>query len=124
MSAKGRSLTKDALVEEYIKSHPKSAKLHERATKLFFASGATHGARVLDPFRPYITRAKGTRKWDVDGKEYIDYVMGHGALVLGHSHPAWVKAVGDQLAKGVHNGALLPYGSSDSFMVSSTRHKG
>ena len=90
--------------EEYINARPRSKKLHDQALNLFPAKGATHASRVLDPFRPYITHAKGSRKWDVDGNEYIDYVIGHGGLILGHSHPAIVKAVQDQVAKGVHYG--------------------
>lgn len=97
-------LTKESLVEEYKRTHPGSQKLHERAVKLFQAAGATHGTRILSPSRPYITHAKRARKWDVDGNEYIDYVMGHGALILGHSHPAVVQAVQEQMAKGVHYG--------------------
>ena len=92
------------IVEEYIKAHPGSQKLHAKAEKIFPANGATHTARVLDPFRPYITHAKGSRKWDVDGNEYIDYVMGHGSLVLGHCPPTVVQAVQEQIAKGVHYG--------------------
>ena len=97
-------LTGENLVEEYVRFHPGSQKLHERAVKIFSASGATHGVRVFDPFRPYITHAKGSHKWDVDGNEYIDYTMGHGALILGHSHPAIVHAVQKQMTKGVHYG--------------------
>ena len=44
----------------------------------------------------------GSRMWDVDGNEYIDYVGGAGALILGHSHPAVVKASQDQVARGAH----------------------
>ena len=97
-------MTEDKLVEEYIRTHPGSQKLHERAVKVFAADGATHASRILDPFRPYITHAKGSRKWDVDGNEYIDYVMSHGALILGHSHPDIVRAVKEQVAKGTHYG--------------------
>lgn len=97
-------LNKAGLLNEYIRKHPGSEKLHERAVEFFSANGATHAARLLDPFRPYVTHAKGVRKWDVDSNEYIDYVMGHGALILGHSHPEWVKAVQEQVAKGVHFG--------------------
>ena len=97
-------LTGDNLVAEYKGTHPGSQRLHERAVKVFAANGATHTVRVLDPFRPYFTYAKGSRKWDVDGHEYIDYVMGHGGLILGHSHPAVVRAVQEQMAKGVHFG--------------------
>jgi len=94
----------DKIVEEYIRTHPGSQKLHERAVKVFAADGATHASRILDPSRPYITHAKGSRKWDVDGNEYIDYVMGHGALILGHCHPDVVRAVQEQMTKGVHYG--------------------
>ena len=92
------------IVDEYKKKHPGSAKLHERALALFTANGATHASRIFDPFRPYITHARGSRKWDVDGNEYIDYTMGHGSLLLGHSHPEVVKAVQEQMARGVHYG--------------------
>jgi glutamate-1-semialdehyde 2,1-aminomutase len=97
-------LTAENLVEEYKRTHSRSQKLHEQAMKVFAANGATHFNRILDPFRPYITHANGSRKWDVDGNEYIDYVMGHGALILGHSHPAVVQAVQEQAAKGFHYG--------------------
>jgi glutamate-1-semialdehyde 2,1-aminomutase len=91
----------DALIAKYVESHPGSQKLHEQAARLFAANGATHAARVMQPFRPYITHAKGSRKWDVDGNEYIDFVMGHGTLLLGHSHPNIVQALEEQIAKGL-----------------------
>jgi glutamate-1-semialdehyde 2,1-aminomutase len=94
----------ETLSEEYRKRNPKSAAFHERARKLFSAQGATHFVRILDPFRPYITHAQGSKKWDADGHAYIDYVMGHGALLLGHGHPSVVKAIQEQAAKGVHYG--------------------
>jgi len=92
------------LIEEYKRTHSGSQRLHERAARSFAANGATHVGRILDPFRPYITHAQGSRKWDVDGNEYIDYIMGHGALILGHSPPAVVEAVQEQMTKGVHYG--------------------
>jgi len=97
-------LAGENLIKEYKRTHPGSQKLHERAVNAFAANGATHQSRILNPFRPYITHAKGSRKWDVDGNEYIDFVMGHGTLILGHSHPAIVKAVQEQMVKGVHYG--------------------
>src|SRR5947199_320346 len=51
------------------------------------------------------TRSAGAHKWDVDGNELIDYWTGHGALLLGHGHPAVVAAVQEQMARGVHFGA-------------------
>ncbi|MAF86090.1 MAG: aspartate aminotransferase family protein [Dehalococcoidales bacterium] len=94
----------DRLVDEYKITHPKSQELHDRAARIFAADGATARIRILNPYRPYITHAKGSKKWDIDGNEYIDYVMGHGAMLLGHSHPAIVKALQEQAAKGTHYG--------------------
>ncbi len=98
----------DPLTESYESRHPKSAEWNRRARAFFAADGATHFARVRAPFRPYITLASGSRKWDVDGNEYIDYVMGHGALILGHSHPAIVEAITSQAVKGIHFGDNHP----------------
>ncbi|HEV8641091.1 MAG TPA: aminotransferase class III-fold pyridoxal phosphate-dependent enzyme [Methylomirabilota bacterium] len=90
--------------DAYRAKHPKSAALAERARKVI-PGGITHDIRHLTPFPVYVDRAGGTRKWDVDGNEYIDYWMGHGALFLGHCHPAVVKAVQTQMARGTHLGA-------------------
>jgi len=92
------------IVEEYRARHPKSAALWERACTAI-PGGITHDIRHLAPFPIYVERASGTRKWDVDGHEYIDYWMGHGALFLGHCHPAVVGAVQEQVARGTHLGA-------------------
>ena len=43
---------------------------------------------------------KGSKIYDMDGNEYIDYVLGSGPLILGHAHPAVVGAVTEQMAKG------------------------
>ena len=61
--------------------------------------------RYLEPYPIYVDRAAGSRKWDVDGNEYVDFFGGHGALILGHNHPAVMDAVSTQLARGVHYGA-------------------
>src|SRR5262249_32784015 len=60
--------------------------------------------RYLEPFPPYIDRAQGAYKWDVDGHKLIDYWSGHGALLLGHSHPEVVKAVVEQMPRATHPG--------------------
>ena len=48
------------------------------------------------------SHGEGSRMWDVDGNEYIDYVGGAGALILGHSHPGVVQASQQQFARGAH----------------------
>ena len=93
-----------SIVEEYIRKHPGSAGRYQEAREVFPA-GVTHDTRYVTPFPIYVTHARGPLKWDVDGNEYIDYVSGHGALLLGHSHPEIVTAVADQVARGTHLGA-------------------
>ena len=53
----------------------------------------------------FFQRARGSRVWDADGKEYIDYVGSWGPLVLGHAHPDVVEAVQEVAAKGLSFGA-------------------
>ena len=90
--------------ETYIGQNPRSAKLYERASHVL-PSGVTHDSRFMRPFPLYADHAAGARKWDVDGHELIDYVMGHGALLLGHNYPSVTEAAQVQLVKGTHYGA-------------------
>jgi glutamate-1-semialdehyde 2,1-aminomutase len=90
--------------QEYIDSHPASRALYLRAGEVL-PSGVTHDGRYLQPFPIYAERAAAGRKWDVDGREYVDYIMGHGALLLGHCYPAVTEAVAAQAARGTHYGA-------------------
>ena len=85
--------------QRYLEKTPTSAKHHRRAVSTF-PSGVTHHVRFLKPHPLYVDRASGSRKWDVDGNEYVDYFGGHGALLLGHAHPAVVEAVTRQIPRG------------------------
>ena len=53
----------------------------------------------------FIERGMGSKIWDVDGNEYIDYVCSWGALILGHCHPAVVKAAESAMRRGSSFGA-------------------
>src|SRR5579862_4744840 len=97
-------LTESKILRAYADKTPRSRALHERA-KALLPNGVTHVGRYLEPHPVYIERAAGSLKWDVDGNEYVDYFGGHGALILGHNHPAVVEAVTAQIAKGSHYGA-------------------
>ena len=92
------------ILEEYIAKHPGSARRYEESVTIF-PGGVTHDSRYATPFPLFMTHGEGPRKWDVDGNEYVDYVSGHGALLLGHSHPAIVEAVSHQIRRGTHLGA-------------------
>ena len=50
----------------------------------------------------FITRADGTRVWDIDGNEYLDFTSGIGVLNTGHRHPMVVRAVQEQLDRLMH----------------------
>ncbi|MGH2352100.1 MAG: aspartate aminotransferase family protein, partial [Chloroflexota bacterium] len=88
----------------YVEANPGSRRLYDEALGVF-PSGITHDNRYLQPFPIYCQRAEGAYKWDVDSHRYVDYLVGHGALLLGHSHPDVVQAVTEQMARGTHYGA-------------------
>jgi glutamate-1-semialdehyde 2,1-aminomutase len=92
------------IFERYRAHTPRSAQLYRRAVDVF-PGGVTHDTRYLQPHPLYVARASGARKWDVDGNAYVDYIGGHGALLLGHQHPLVAEAISEQLAKGTHFGA-------------------
>ena len=94
----------DTIDDLFRAKHPRSAELAAEARQLF-PGGVTHDIRHFEPFGLYIDRAQGSRKWDVDGNEIIDYVMGHGALLLGHAHPTLTAAIKQQVDRGTHYGA-------------------
>jgi len=97
-------LTNSRIESEYRARTRRSAELYEQARKVIPA-GLTHDSRTLLPYPVYAARAAGPLKWDVDGNEYVDYFGGHGALLLGHVHPAVVAAVQQQVAQGTHWGS-------------------
>jgi glutamate-1-semialdehyde 2,1-aminomutase len=89
--------------DEYIKQRPKSKSLYEKAVRVF-PSGITHDIRYLLPFPIYIAKTQGSKKWDIDGNEYVDFAMGHGALLLGHGREEVINAARDALLLGTHFG--------------------
>ena len=51
-------------------------------------------------------RGEGTRLWDADGNEYLDFLGGISVVQIGHAHPRWVEAVSQQAARLAHVGNL------------------
>lgn len=82
-----------------VQTRDRTADLVRRAGKVL--PGASLGSFQLPPDQSIvIAEGRGPRLWDVDGNEYIDYVLGSGPMLLGHAHPAVVEAVQRQVAKG------------------------
>jgi glutamate-1-semialdehyde 2,1-aminomutase len=84
----------------------KSAKLFEEG-KQYVPNASSSVIRVAsyDPCPPFIARGKGSRIWDEDGNEYLDFNLGYGVLINGHAPEAQVKAIQEQAELGLHFGA-------------------
>jgi len=85
----------------------KSKKLYKQALKLM-PGGVNSPVRAFkavggNPL--FIAKAKGSKIYDVDGNEYIDYVLSWGPLILGHAYPSVVKALKKAIEKGTSYGA-------------------
>src|SRR4051812_35116870 len=95
------------IVATYRARTKRAAELNRKARGLL-PGGIVHDSRRMSPYGIYGDRASGSRKWDIDGNEYVDYYGGHGALLLGHQHPEVVAAIQRQLGKGMHFAAGNP----------------
>jgi len=81
----------------------KSKGLYERAKRVLPA-GVSYILRFMEPYPFYTDWARGSKLVDVDGNEYIDFWMGHHALIFGHSPPKVMREVRRQLGRGTHYG--------------------
>ena len=93
-----------SILETFEALHGGSKALADRARRVF-PSGVTHDIRAFAPWPVYVQRAEGARKWDVDGNEYVDYIGGHGSLLLGHNRTEVVEAAREALGRGTHFGS-------------------
>jgi glutamate-1-semialdehyde 2,1-aminomutase len=84
---------------EYRRRTPKSAALHERA-KRALPLGVASSFQAYDPYPLFMTDARGSRIWDADGNEYVDFDMAFGVLAAGHSHPILAEALQHRVANG------------------------
>lgn len=80
----------------------KTWELYERAKNVIPGGASSHGQcyPVFDPYPLAFERGKGTKVWDIDGNEYLDFIMAMGPLILGHCHPVLMEAVREQLNHG------------------------
>jgi len=77
----------------------KSKKLFGEARKII-PSGVNSPVRFFKPYPFFVKKSKGGTIWDEDGRYYIDYCNGYGALLLGHARREIISAVSSQLKKG------------------------
>ena len=90
-----------------MKTYSESAALLERARKVLASGVSSEFRKYNHPHALFYTHGRGSRIYDVDGNEYLDFTLSQGPLILGHSHPEVLKAVGEysetgQLFAGQH----------------------
>ena len=85
---------------------PRTQELFERAQKILVGgvNSPVRAFRAVGGTPLIVERAEGSRIWDADGREYIDYVCSWGALILGHAHPTVVRAITEQAQRGTSFG--------------------
>jgi glutamate-1-semialdehyde 2,1-aminomutase len=83
----------------YEDTRKKSKALHQRALQVM-PGGDTRSVTYFDPYPCFMESGSGCTIQDVDGNEYIDFLNNYTSLVLGHAHPAVVKAVTERIKKG------------------------
>jgi len=93
------------LHDKYLSKTSNAKRFYERAKRVLPA-GVSYSIRYFEPY-PFCTiRARGSKLYDIDGNEYVDFWLGHTALILGHSPPKVVEAVRNQLENGTIYGTL------------------
>ena len=81
----------------------KSQEMFHRASKII-PGGVHSNARYLTPYPLYFLKAEGNKIWDIDGNQYFDYFVNHGAIVLGHRYPKVEDTVRNQMESGLAAG--------------------
>jgi glutamate-1-semialdehyde 2,1-aminomutase len=93
--------------EEYRARNPKSLAQYEEACAAL-PGGNTRSAIFVEPFPLTMVRGHGSRLWDVDGHEYVDFLSEFTAALYGHSHKLIRRALDQALDSGVNFGAHGP----------------
>src|ERR1700676_44553 len=91
-------------------SSEKSRQVYERTLGVLVeaSSSSSRGPANFGKYPIFMERGRGSRIYDVDGNEYIDWMMAFGALPLGHAHPEIAEAVVEAAATGAHFATTTP----------------
>jgi len=87
--------------EKFRRARPRSKRLWTEAREVM-PRGVPSSFQDASPQPVFMEKGKGSRVWDVDGNEYVDFHNGFGVMVVGHAHPKIVEAVQRQIALGSH----------------------
>jgi len=87
--------------EIFVDRQPRSGEIEARALRSL-AGGATSSWMIARPQTVWLTHGDGSKIYDLDGNEYVDLHGGYGVGLIGHNHPAFVRAVADRASRGTH----------------------
>ncbi|MEM3404619.1 MAG: aminotransferase class III-fold pyridoxal phosphate-dependent enzyme [Nitrososphaeria archaeon] len=87
----------------YVDRTLRSHKLFEKA-KEYIPGGSAYAIRYFEPYPFYVSKTKGSKIWDVDGNEYVDFWLCHFGAIFGHCYKPVMAAVKEQLDFGAHLG--------------------
>lgn len=82
-----------AFTEAPVRSYAQSAALLERARAVLAGGVSSEFRKYNHPHALFYSHGRGSRVYDVDGNEYLDFTLSQGPLLLGHSHPDVLEAV-------------------------------
>lgn len=92
-----------ALKEDITRTMAYSNMMYRRARRKI-PGGVAYSVRYFEPYPFYARSASGSRIFDIDGNEYVDMWMGHGAIIMGHGYAPVLKAALLQIEEGAHLG--------------------
>jgi glutamate-1-semialdehyde 2,1-aminomutase len=92
------------LLDAYRARTRASQTLYQRASRVL-PGGDTRSGTFYLPYPLFLTRGLGSRVWDADGHEYLDFLGNFTSLIHGHAHPRIVAAIADQAAQGTVHGS-------------------
>ena len=87
--------------EAFKRARPRSVELWKEAKEVM-PRGVPSSFQDSKPQPVFVDGGKGSRVWDADGNEYVDFHNGFGVMAVGHAHPLVVQAVSDRIARGSH----------------------
>src|SRR5256885_6307754 len=83
-----------------MRSYKRSQELYDRSCGVLAGGISSEFRKFSHPHPLFYSHGKGSRIWDVDGNEYLDFTLSQGPLILGHSHPRVLESVARASADG------------------------
>lgn len=102
----------DAEMKKLLQRTKRSEQIYKESVKVT-PFGVHSNYRFFEPYPIYFTKGKGSKLWDADGNEYIDFNLAFGVLVAGHSHPVLVEAIKER----IENSTILGFEFEDSYKL-------